>query len=95
MILRGAIVADASSPRAQRAATRWGPTRRRPGRDPAALTQIWGNHDVDTFQLGDRSGLAGGTTLGSDGYIFLGSKTQIYGTASAPACGPTSCSSAT
>ena len=84
MILRGAIVADAVVRRGRRAATPWGPARRRPPPHPAALTQIWGNHDIDTFQFGDRVRLAGGTTLGSAGYIFLGSKTQIYGTASAP-----------
>src|SRR5205814_9722108 len=55
------------------------------------LTQIWGNNDIDTFQLGDPSGITGGevagdgiTTFASDGYIFLGSKTIIRGTNTPP-----------
>ena len=53
---------------------------------PEAFTQIYGNNDIDTFQLGDRSGITGGevpgdgiTTFASDGYIFLGSKTRAHG----------------
>ena len=59
MILRGRIVADCVVAN--------GPGQRRPGRhvravddDPGARarsTQIWGNTDVDTFQLGDPSGI--------------------------------------
>lgn len=46
---------------------------------PPRLTEIWGNTDADTIQFGDASGLAMGTTLGSAGYIHLGSQTRAYG----------------
>ncbi len=49
-------------------------------------THVWGDSDVDIFELGDPSGLdttqpGTKTTWGSDGYIFLGSKTTIHGNA--------------
>ena len=52
---------------------------------PLWLTTIFGNTDLDTIQFGDESGVAGGTTLGSAGYIHLGSKTRAYGSAVVPA----------
>ena len=53
------------------------------------LARIFGHTDVDTIQLGDATGVAGGTTLGSAGYIHLGGKTRIYGSQSATVAGPT------
>ncbi|MCB9929003.1 MAG: hypothetical protein H6844_06280 [Alphaproteobacteria bacterium] len=47
------------------------------------LTQIFGGSDIDFFQFGDETGAAGTTTWGEDGYIFLGSKTRVYGSADA------------
>ena len=52
------------------------------------LTRIFGHTDVDTFQLGDATGVAGGTTLGSAGYIHLGGKTRIYGSQTPTAARP-------
>ena len=62
------------------------------------MTQIFGNTEVDSFQLGDPSGIngcdgadlrPGCETVASPGYVFLGSKTRIYGSASPPpAFGP-------
>ena len=46
---------------------------------PAYLTRIWGNAEADVFQFGDTSGAVGGTNWGSAGYVFLGSKTRVYG----------------
>ena len=46
---------------------------------PVYLTQIFGNTDADTINFGDPSGASGGTAQGDDGYIFLGSKTRVYG----------------
>ena len=43
------------------------------------LTRIFGDTDVDTFQLGDASGVAGGTSPGDAGYIKLGGTTRVYG----------------
>ena len=43
------------------------------------LTRIWGDTDVDTFQLGDEGGVAGGTAVDSAGYIRLGGNTRIHG----------------
>src|SRR5690606_34369062 len=37
--------------------------------------------DIDLFQFGDTGGAGGTTTWGSDGYIYLGSKTRVYGDA--------------
>ena len=51
---------------------------------PVWLTTVFGNTDLDTIQFGDESGAAGGTTLGSAGYIHLGSKTRAFGSAVAP-----------
>ena len=59
------------------------------------LTQIWGNNDVDFFQLGDPSGLdtnpnpIGDTmlTLGAPGYIFFGAKTIVRGSNNAVTAG--------
>ncbi|HEX5591393.1 MAG TPA: Calx-beta domain-containing protein [Candidatus Limnocylindrales bacterium] len=101
VVLRGRIVADcvvtpgASSghPVGSCAPTTANPVAGR-------ITQVWGNTDIDTFQLGDPSGLAGGevpgdgiSTWASDGFILLGSKTIVRGTAIAPVCG-TACLSA-
>ncbi|MHB1243985.1 MAG: beta strand repeat-containing protein, partial [Gaiellaceae bacterium] len=47
--------------------------------NPVYLTEIWGHTDVDTIQLGDPSGIAGGATHGDPGYIFIGSKTIARG----------------
>ena len=49
---------------------------RRPRR---TSTRIWGDTDVDTFHFGDATGVAGGTTVDSAGYLLLGSKTRAYG----------------
>ncbi|MEO0465131.1 MAG: hypothetical protein AAF216_01205 [Pseudomonadota bacterium] len=46
---------------------------------PQFTTQIFGGTDVDLVQFGDETGSAGTTTQGQDGYIFLGSKTQVFG----------------
>ena len=50
---------------------------------PIWTTEIWGFTDVDTFQFGDATGLptlaTPKETLGDDGYIYLGSKTRVYG----------------
>src|SRR5688500_14300830 len=47
--------------------------------NPVHLTQVWGHTDVDTFQLGDPTGVAGGTAWGAPGYVFIGPKTRIRG----------------
>jgi len=52
--------------------------------NPVQTTEIWGHTDVDTIQFGDPSGqdLFGGPDLsvpGSDGYIFIGSRTIARG----------------
>jgi len=80
MILRGAIIAGAvlTTPGSQQGGAPVGVAV--PYDDtPQFLTEIFGNEDVDTFQFGDPTGSAGGTTPNSDGYIFLGSKTRAYG----------------
>ena len=51
------------------------------------LTRICGDTDVDTFQFGDATGVAGGTTLDSPGYILLGGKTRVYGSQSPTVAG--------
>jgi Calx-beta domain/RTX calcium-binding nonapeptide repeat (4 copies) len=97
MILRGAIVADAVVTKGPDSGDPMGTYVPSSAAHPLATTQVWGNSDIDTFQLGDPSGddpLNVKTTLGSPGYIFLGSKTQIYGTNTAPVCGASSCLSA-
>ncbi|MGB7818284.1 MAG: Calx-beta domain-containing protein, partial [Ornithinibacter sp.] len=43
------------------------------------VTNIWGHTDVDRFQLGDGTGVSGGTAVDSPGYIHLGSDTRIHG----------------
>jgi hypothetical protein len=50
---------------------------------PVHLTQIFGNADEDFFQFGDPTGNEGGTSQNSAGYIFIGSKTRVYGSADA------------
>src|SRR5690606_20530470 len=37
-----------------------------------------GEADSDTIDFGDASGAAGGTTWGDPGYVFIGSKTQVF-----------------
>src|SRR5688572_4957696 len=95
MILRGRIVADAdvtAGPNSGHPVGTYTPSVVNPASNK--LTQIWGNNDIDTFQLGDPSGITGGEipgdgifTFASDGYIFLGSKTIIRGTSVAPGVG--------
>ncbi|MEL6550929.1 MAG: hypothetical protein AAFQ54_11870 [Pseudomonadota bacterium] len=46
---------------------------------PQHLTTITTGADVDLIQFGDASGVAGTTVQGQDGYVFLGSKTQVFG----------------
>jgi len=50
-----------------------------PAAGTAFLTRIWGDTDVDTFQFGDPTGVAGGTTVDSPGFMLLGSKTRVFG----------------
>ncbi|HSO01714.1 MAG TPA: hypothetical protein VLS46_04250, partial [Gaiellaceae bacterium] len=47
--------------------------------NPVHLFQIWGHTDVDTIHFGDATGIAGGTTHGDAGYVFIGSKTIARG----------------
>jgi Ca2+-binding RTX toxin-like protein len=42
-------------------------------------TNVWGHTDLDRFELGDATGLSGGTAVDSPGYIHLGSDTRIHG----------------
>ena len=79
MILRGRIVADCVVTKGQASGDPGGTCVPETAPTPAHMTQIFGNDDVDSFQLGDPSGVAGGTTAASPGYVFLGSKTRIYG----------------
>jgi hypothetical protein len=53
--------------------------------DPNRITSIYGNGDIDVFQFGDTGGSGGTTTWGSPGYIYLGSKTRVYGDATSDA----------
>ncbi|MEO6651293.1 MAG: hypothetical protein ABIP17_01380, partial [Ilumatobacteraceae bacterium] len=53
------------------------------------LTSVFGNADTDTFQFGDTTGVAGGTAVDDPGYINLGGKTRVYGTAIATPIGGT------
>ncbi|MFZ1411071.1 MAG: hypothetical protein WAS07_06420, partial [Micropruina sp.] len=46
---------------------------------PPFLTNIWGDTDVDTIQFGDPTGIGMTNTLGSPGYIHLGSQTRVHG----------------
>ena len=46
---------------------------------PPYLTNIWGDTDVDTIQFGDPTGIGMTNTLGSAGYIHLGSQTRVHG----------------
>ena len=84
MILRGDIIADCvvtpGVPSGTCALSTNNPVAGR-------ITQIFGNREIDTIQFGDQSGLdlnGSKTTLGSDGYIFLGSKTRAYGSNTLP-----------
>lgn len=47
--------------------------------NPAALTQIYGAGDADRIDFGDATGIGGTTAQGTPGYIFIGSKTRVYG----------------
>ena len=57
---------------------------------PGALfaTRVFGDTDVDVFQLGDASGAGGGTAIDSPGYIKLGGITRIYGSEDLSAAEP-------
>ncbi|MEO0829947.1 MAG: hypothetical protein AAFY03_05750, partial [Pseudomonadota bacterium] len=44
---------------------------------PVFTAEVQTGEDADTVIFGDPSGDVGGTRLGSDGYIFLGSKTNV------------------
>ncbi|MEI6160077.1 MAG: hypothetical protein WCP77_09610, partial [Roseococcus sp.] len=46
---------------------------------PTATLRIYGNGDADSISFGDTSGITGATGIGSDGYIYLGSRTEVYG----------------
>ncbi|MFZ0529764.1 MAG: hypothetical protein WAL91_04410, partial [Propionicimonas sp.] len=46
---------------------------------PSYFTNIWGDTDVDTIQFGDTTGIGMTNTLGSPGYIHLGSQTRVHG----------------
>ena len=93
MILRGRIIADCVVAPGAVTGHPVGTCAPETNPVPAHMTQIFGNADVDTFQLGDPSGISGcdGADLrpgceavASPGYIFLGSKTRIYGSAAVP-----------
>ena len=45
---------------------------------PEYLTNIYGGADVDFIFFGDETGIAGGTTWGDPGYVFIGAKTRVY-----------------
>jgi len=86
VILRGRIVADCVVTKGPDSGDPMGSCSPETAVNPAHTTEIWGENDVDTFQLGDPSGanscssaLAGCSTAASSGYIFLGSKTFIRG----------------
>ena len=54
----------------------------------ASVTNVWGDTDVDRFQLGDDTGVDPTntkTTVDSPGYIHLGGDTRIHGSAVDPA----------
>jgi len=86
MILRGRIIADADVTLGSESGnTPVGSAIRSTLAPTANITEIFGNSDVDTIQFGDPTGIAGGTTQGDTGYIFLGSKTRVYGSASSVA----------
>ncbi len=79
IVLRGRIIAGADiTPGDQMQGTPLGTATPNDG-PPRYLTQIFGNDDADLIQFGDTSGASGGTDQGDDGYIFLGSKTKVFG----------------
>ena len=88
MILRGRIIADCTvEPQAPDSGHPVGTcTPTTTGVTPGVITQIWGNDDIDQFQFGDASGIPTyddeKTDFADPGYIFLGSKTVVRGSAS-------------
>ncbi len=44
-----------------------------------SVTNIWGDTDVDTISFGDSTGSGMTNTVGSPGYIHLGSQTRVHG----------------
>src|SRR5262249_2739614 len=78
MVLRGRLVADAVVTAGSQVGGNPVGTYLPNITGPAFLTNIYGNADVDTIQFGDPTGLAGGTTWGDPGYIFIGSKTRVH-----------------
>ena len=44
---------------------------------PVHATRIYADRDVDTINFGDATGITGGVSQGSNGYIFLGSETRV------------------
>jgi hypothetical protein len=91
MILRGRIVADCVVIKGTDSGQPGGTCAPSTAPNPFWTTEIWGNNDIDTFQLGDPSGSISFRGLeddaGSDGYIFLGSKTIVRGSNSAVTAG--------
>ena len=45
---------------------------------PPYLTNIYGEADADTIAFGDELGIGMTDTLGSDGYVHLGSQTRVH-----------------
>ncbi len=84
MILRGRLVANAQVTAGDPVGT-YLPSSAAP--DATKITRIWGNAEVDSFQFGDTTGIGGTTAWGSAGYIFLGSKTRVYGSQDADSTG--------
>jgi hypothetical protein len=82
IILRGQIIANAVVTPGNPIGMAVAYTAGGPG---GVMTEIFGNNDVDFIQFGDPTGSTGGTSLNSDGYIFLGSKTRAYGSQAVPA----------
>jgi len=87
MILRGRLIAGAVVTPGSESGSNPVGTATPSLASPVHLTQIFGNADADFFQFGDPTGIGGGTTQGDAGYIFIGSKTRVYGSADATVSG--------
>ena len=57
--------------------------------ESGGLTRVFGNNDTDVVEFGDPDGVAGGTSPDDPGYIHLGGKTRVYGTAAPTPAGTT------
>jgi hypothetical protein len=86
MVLRGELVAGCVSPTALTCAPDGRTLTQIAATGTVRTFEVWGNDDIDTIQFGDPTGIptassgAGAkTTLGSPGYVFIGSQTFARG----------------